>query len=360
MKPDKNHITISILKSVFVILSLCLFVWFLYAIRQVIIYIAIGAVISLMGRPMVKIFEKMKLPNLISVILTMALIVILAIFIILMFVPLISDQAYNLSLLDTKELEKNISNWFLQLDKFLSQYGIEIVKELKKIDLLSSLNLKNIPNVLNSIFSILGDAIIGIFSVLYIAFFFLLDSRIMTKPLYSVVPDKYKSKLRNALITIRTLLSRYFIGLLFQITIMFVFYVIILLIFNVDNLLIIAFLCALLNIIPYVGPLIGCFVMISLTMIGMIGMDFTSEVLPTAIYVFLSYLGVQLWDNFINQPLIFSKSVKSHPLEIFLIILVFGILFGIMGIIVAIPLYTAIRVIFKEFLNEFKWVKMLH
>ena len=359
MKSDKNYIAEGILKAVFVLFSLGLLVWFLYAILDVIIYLTIGGVVSLMGRPIVKLFERIKLPNLISVILTIILIIILVVFVILMFVPLISDQAQNLSLLDTKGLEKNISNWVLQLDKLLSRYGIEIVKELNESGFLSSFDLKFIPNTLNSIFGILGNAIIGVFSVLFITFFFLLDNSAMTKPFYAVIPDKHESQLRKALIKIRTLLSRYFLGLLLQITILFVFYTLILLIFGVDNLLIIAFLCALLNIIPYVGPLIGGVVMISLTMIGMIGMDFNSEVLPTALYVFLSYLGVQLWDNFVNQPLIFSKSVQSHPLEIFLVILIFGTLFGIMGMIVAVPLHTAIKVILKEFFNEFKWVKML-
>ena len=181
----------------------------------------------------------------------------------------------------------------------------------------------------------------------------------MKKQFYAVIPDKYESRLINALIKIRVLLSRYFLGLLLQISVLFVFYVLILLIFGIDNLLIIAFLCALLNIIPYLGPLIGLIVMVSLTMIGMIGMDFHSEVLPTALYVLISYLGVQLWDNFVNQPLIFSKSVKSHPLEIFLVILIFGTLFGIIGMIVAVPIQTAIKVIIKEFFNEFKLTKIL-
>ena len=64
-------------------------------------------------------------------------------------------------------------------------------------------------------------------------------------------------------------------------------------------------------------------------------------------------------DNFISQPVIFSKSVKSHPLEIFLVILIAGILFGVIGLIVAVPAYTAIKVILKEFLSENKVVKKL-
>jgi predicted PurR-regulated permease PerM len=65
----------------------------------------------------------------------------------------------------------------------------------------------------------------------------------------------------------------------------------------------------------------------------------------------------QLVDNFLSQPLIFSKSVKSHPLEIFLIILCGGLLWGVTGMVVAIPLYTAIKVVLKVFFTENSQIK---
>ena len=64
-------------------------------------------------------------------------------------------------------------------------------------------------------------------------------------------------------------------------------------------------------------------------------------------------------DNFFSQPYIFSNSVKSHPLEIFLIILVGGILFGIAGMILAIPTYTVLKVFLKVFFNDNKLIKKL-
>ena len=71
------------------------------------------------------------------------------------------------------------------------------------------------------------------------------------------------------------------------------------------------------------------------------------------------YLMAQLIDNFISQPLIFSKTTKSHPLEIFLIIIIGGLLYGVVGMITAGPLYTALKVILKEFLSENKIVKSI-
>ena len=90
-----------------------------------------------------------------------------------------------------------------------------------------------------------------------------------------------------------------------------------------------------------------------------LGLDFQSEILPKSIYVLIGYIFAQLIDNFVSQPVIFSKSVKSHPLEIFLTIIIGGILFGVSGMILAVPTYTALKVILKAFLADNKIVKSL-
>jgi len=122
---------------------------------------------------------------------------------------------------------------------------------------------------------------------------------------------------------------------------------------------VIAFLCALLNLIPYIGPLIGAFLMVVLTMSSNLGASFSEVILPKTTYVMIGFMIGQLVDNFFSQPFIFSKSVKSHPLEIFLVIIIGGLLFGVIGMITAVPSYTALKVIMKEFLSENKIVKEL-
>ena len=136
--------------------------------------------------------------------------------------------------------------------------------------------------------------------------------------------------------------------------ILFVIYTIVLLIFGIENAIVIAFLCALINLVPYVGPLVSGILMILLTMSSNLGEDFSEIILPKTTYVMLGFIFAQLVDNFFSQPFIFSKSVKSHPLEIFLVIIIAGLLFGIVGMIVAVPSYTAIKVILKEFLEILK------
>ncbi|QOD60722.1 AI-2E family transporter [Polaribacter haliotis] len=347
-----------ILRALGVLLGIFLLGYFLYTIQSVIVYIIIAGVISLIARPIILLLRrKLKFPNTLSVVTTMVLFLGIITGIIILFIPLITEQGKSLSLLQSDELQANIQNIFNQITAYFSSKGIDVLGELKSIDFTSQ--FKEIPNLLNSVLGTLGSLSVGLFSVLFISFFFMKDSRLLKNGVMTIIPNKTEGRFSKSLETINDLLSRYFIGLILQITILFVLYTIILLIFGIDNAVVIAFLCALLNLIPYVGPMIGAVIMFILSMTSNIGLDFQNDILPTTIYVMIGYFIAQIIDNFVSQPVIFSKTTKSHPLEIFLIIIIGGLLFGIVGMITAVPLYTALKVILKEFLSENKIVKSL-
>ena len=120
---------------------------------------------------------------------------------------------------------------------------------------------------------------------------------------------------------------------------------------GVNNLLAIAFICAILNIIPYLGPLISIFLMLVLSFTTNLELFVVSDFINDSIYLILGFIIIQLIDNILLQPLIFSSSVKSHPLEIFLVIIFSGFLFGILGLIIAIPTYTFLKVIINNFID---------
>ena len=357
---NSNTITNGILKAVAVILGITVLLFFLYKIQSVIIYIAIAGVISLVCRPISLFLERrLKFRNTLAVIVSMLFLVGVFIGLGMLFIPLLIEQGHNLSLLNINELRNNIAYLYSEIVHYFDMNNINIEQSIKQSNLLSGIDYSLIPNLLNSIISSLGSFSIGLFSVLFISFFFLKDSQLLENGILIFMPESKETGWKNSSVKIKDLLSRYFVGLIFQIFIIFIIYTIGLLIVGVENAVVIAFLCALLNLIPYVGPLIGAFLMLALTMTSNLGASFSDVILPKAIWVFVVFVIGQLVDNFFSQPFIFSKSVKSHPLEIFLVILITGILFGVIGLIVAIPAYTALKVILKEFLSENKIVKKL-
>jgi len=357
---NSNTITNGILKAIAIIAGVLSLFYFFYKIQSVIAYIAISIVLALIGSPIIRFLKRrLKFPNSVAVITTMLLFLGILTGIISMFIPLIIKQGENLSLLNIAQLQTNIEQLLIQTNDYFLSLNIDILNELKNADLFKLKNVKAIPDLLNAVIGTIGNLSVGLFSVIFITFFLMKDTHLIENSLIALVYDKSEQKLLNSLISINHLLSRYFIGLVLQILILFTIYFIVLAIFGVENAIVISFLCALLNLIPYVGPLVGGFLLMFLTMSSNLGQDFQTEILPTTIYVMIGYLVAQLIDNFISQPVIFSKSVKSHPLEIFLVIIIGGILFGITGMIVAVPTYTAIKVILKEFLADNKIVKSL-
>lgn len=357
---NSNTITNGILKALAIVVGIFLLLFFLYKIQSVLVYFTIAAVLSLIGRPIVRFLKKkLKFNNTIAVVVTMLILIGLFVGLVLMFIPLIVEQGRNLSLLNIDQLQSNIENLYLQVSEYFALNNIDVAQSIEDSKLLTKIDYSVIPNILNSIISGFGSFSIGIFSVLFIAFFLLKDSHLLQQGILILVPDSKETRSKKSFEKIKDLLSRYFIGLIFQILILFVIYTIVLLVFGIKNAIVIAFLCALLNLIPYVGPLIGGFLMLILTMSSNLGESFSDVILPKTIYVMIGFVFGQLVDNFFSQPFIFSKSVKSHPLEIFLIIIIAGLLFGVVGMIVAIPTYTALKVILKEFLSENKIVKQL-
>ncbi|WP_194767674.1 AI-2E family transporter [Tamlana sp. I1] len=349
-----------ILKAVVTIVSVTLLLYLLYQIRSVIAYVTIAAVTSLICRPMVNFFEKkLKLNDNIASVITLFILLGFMVGLAGLFIPLVVEQGQNLSLLDVNKIEGNVEQIYNHFILNFNLHQEEVSETFKGAKFLEKLDFSFIPQVLNSLISGLGSFSIAVFSILFICFFFLKDRKLLENTLLIFVPERSEKHFKNSSEKIKSLLSRYFVGLIFQISILFIIYTIGLLIIGVENAIVIAFLCALLNLIPYIGPLISVLLMIILTLTSNIGQSFTMVVLPKTTWVFIVFIIGQLIDNFVSQPVIFSKSVKSHPLEIFLVILITGVLFGVIGLIIAIPAYTSIKVILKEYLSENKIVKRI-
>jgi predicted PurR-regulated permease PerM len=346
-----------IVRAVLTLAAIFVLLLFLYKIQTVIIYLFVALILSMIASPIVFFLKrKLKFPHVVAVIVTLLFLLSLLAGFIMMFVPLIVTQSENLSLLDTAKLETDVMGMVHQVNDY---FGIDTQKMIKESNLTSKLNFNFIPVFLNSLLGILSGFGMGLASVMFITFFFLKDRKLFFNGARKMLPDEHEDKILNSLRKINYLLSRYFIGLIVQMTVLFILYLSVLLIFGVKNAFIIAFITALLNIIPYIGPVIATVLVIILTLLGNIGPETQGEMLSTTLYVVIGYSVAQFIDNNVSSPLIFSNSVNSHPLEIFIVILISGFVFGVLGMIIAIPFYTVIKVIAKEFFPKNPVVKAL-
>ena len=357
---EAKNISQGIINAILKLGLISLGIFLLMELKVLLIYLVVAAIISLIGRPIVLFLkDKLKFNNLLAASFSLLVLVGVLFGIISLFIPLVIQQGENLSLLSVDELEYKLEKLMNEISLFFNLDPTNIAQYSSLKNIINTDNLGAIPEFLNHLLSILGSFTIGLFSVTFISFFLLKDSHILENTILVFVNDKSEGRLKKSFEKIKNLLSRYFLGLLLQISILLIMYSIILLIFGIKNAIVIAFLCALLNLIPYIGPLIGAVLMMFLTMTSNVEADFSAVILPKTVYVMIGFFIGQLIDNFFSQPFIFSNSVKSHPLEIFIVIISGGTLMGTTGMIVAIPLYTALKVIFKTFMSENKIVRSL-
>lgn len=355
-----NTIAYGLVKAVGILSLIALVIYLLYLIKAVLIYLLVALVLTLLGSPLMRFLKrKLKFPNTLAAVSVLLLFILIMAGFIMMFVPLVISQGQNLAVLNASQIEQNLVTLYNQFLAFLESHKIDSQKLITQSDISSSLSFAFIPTFFNSLLGILGNLGMALASILFITFFFLKDRNLFVRGARKLLPDSHEEKILHSLDKINHLLSRYFIGLLLQLGVIFVLYMIVLFIFGVENAVVIAFLCAILNIIPYVGPLLASIIAAVLTMLNNLGADFSSEILPTTLYVLIGFSIVQMIDNNFSSPLIFSNSVKSHPLEIFLVILIAGFLSGILGMIVAVPVYTMLKVVGKEFFPEYTMVKLL-
>ncbi|MGJ8594099.1 MAG: AI-2E family transporter [Aquaticitalea sp.] len=348
------------LKTLGVVAAVILLIYILYKIQSLILFAFIAGVISLICRPLVSILKnRLKFGNTLASVTTLLLVGLFLFSMARIFLPIVLEQSKNISEIDFEIVKQDLNELSIQASEYLGVEKINIVETIKRTDFVKNFNSEFVASFVEIFFQNVGDVVIGLFSVLFISFFLLKDEGMITAAVTSFAERGNERRSILVLNKVKELLSRYFLGLLIQTLIVAMFYLGLLLYVGVENALAIAIICAFLNIVPYLGPLIGGLLMMLVVVSNNLGADFSTELLPLLIKILIGVSAVQLIDNIISQPVIFGRSVRSHPLEIFIAIIIGGLLFNIGGMILAVPVYTTIKVISKEFLSEYKIVKYL-
>jgi predicted PurR-regulated permease PerM len=201
---------------------------------------------------------------------------------------------------------------------------------------------------------------VATFAISFITFFFLKEEKLFNQAVMFAFPQRYEEQVKRALSSIHRLLVRYFIGIFSDILCMMLMLTLGLTFiagFSWHQAMFIGLLAGVLNMIPYVGPLVGYALGTVICLVTAVNDGV--PLLPFLLKMLAVFVTAQVVDASMLQPFIYSNSIKAHPLEIFLIILVAGSLGGILGMLIAIPTYTVLRVFAKEFFNNFRLVQKL-
>ena len=339
--------------------------------KNVLVYIIVAFVVSLIGQPVMRLLRKIRIrgksaPDGLLAILTIVLILGTLILVVTQVIPVVTGIVRDAAVLNSVTADGNpldrVNDWIVSLFPGLGPDFNIITILMDKLREVT--NLSNVTSVISSVTSFVTSLVVGLFSVVFISFFFVRDETLFRKIVSALVPDRMEGKLAKSLGDIEGLLSRYFVGLLVEMTgVALLDFLGLWLIAQLgfSNALGIAFIAGILNVIPYVGPLIGEAVGVVLAVILKYGtgVGLGVNIWVFALIVLAIMLTTQLVDNFVYQPLIYSTSIKASPLEIFIVILLAGHIGGVVGMLVAIPAYTVVRVIASRFFPDLKLVKRL-
>jgi len=278
-------------------------------------------------------------------------------------VPLLVRQASNLASVDYGKIAVALNEPFQNVLQWLAEKGLHPPQQSLESILTETFQGYFNPGMIGSFFSgfitAAGNIAIALFAVVFIAFFFLKEENLLVGFIAALLPARYENQVHNAVHETSRMLGRYFSAIAIQISAITLYVAFWLSMLGVQNAILIALFAALMNVIPYIGPLIGGLVGIALTITSSLDLEFYNQMLPLLGKVFLVFWSVQLLDNYLIQPYLFSASVMAHPLEIFIVTLMGAQLGGIAGMVLAIPGYTVLRVIAREFLSRYRIVQKM-
>lgn len=359
-------------RYVLVAAAMALVAFLAWYFSSVLVYIVISVVISLLGKPLVRYLRQLKFGRFVvpaPLAAFVALIAILGILIgfFVFLTPMVVSLFQQIHGLNLDSLVHETTGPLGELDATLKALIPSLPEDFSVVSTVmdtirESVSFSMLSGVLGGAASFLMDFAIGLFSVIFISYFFLLDENTFARMLQALVPDKYEQNISRALDSINNLLVRYFLGISLETILITVLntaglYYIAGLDFSMS--VVLAFISGVVNVIPYVGPLTGGAFG---TVIGFVSQYNQLTDTSMGLY-FLTLVAIfvvtHLVDVFVFQPYIYANSVKAHPLEIFIVILLAANIGGILGMLVAIPSYTVLRVFAAEFLSQFKLVQRL-
>lgn len=340
-----------------------------YFIRGILLYMIIAAILTMVLRPLDKRMERMrirrrKIPRAVRAISLLVLVYVIVFAFISIFIPLIVNEINIISNVDQAQVTKALHEPLAQLQELFANYqqtqpNQVTLEQYTQTYLSQLMNVAEVSTLANGVVAIIGGFLVAFFSISFFTFFFIKDGDVIMHMLLLLIPVSKVKSIRNIIRDTQTMLTKYFTGVLIDVLFVATFVSIGMALLGIQNALIIGIFAGIMNIIPYVGPLIGGAFAIIVGISTNLTLDFYDGMVPLVVKIFFVFVAMNLTDAFLVQPFIFSKRVKAHPLEIFTVILIAGSLAGIGGMVVAVPVYTVLRIILREYLTGSRFVQKL-
>ena len=331
--------------------------WMLWYFAGIVLYLAVGGILAYLLRPLVDRIQGLGLGRVPAILLSFAGLLAAISVTVTSVVPFITRQVQDLSQLITVDTAVYVANLIeAQIQEIapleqgvLEENVRQVAQSLVQGDLVGG---ERIANTVSSVVAVFTNIVYAIVIIPFVTFFLLKDELKIRRNLLHLVPNRYFEVTLSILAKVELSIGRYFRALLVQGTAIAVTASALLWIVGLRGAIAIGIFTGLANTIPYFGPFLG---FLAGTLVGIAQTGDASLVPGVALAMALT----QLADNVLLQPLIFSRAAQTHPLVILLVVLVGAQLGGLVGMLVAIPVTTTVRVIVEQLLWSLRNYRIL-
>jgi putative permease len=336
MKEEKNFFHSRQWKVFLVTMAIAAPMFVLSMFKDLFLILVISFILTFILKPMVDYLENLGAARWVAVLLVFVGLGSIAVLGVALLLPVLSSQISQITAAFEKDrLALMLDDLSLQISHQIPFLKSEAVREQLNTALVSFGNAAG--EALSGVLSTAASLLI----VPFIAFFLLNDYYAMQKSFIRSMSNKYFEMTLNILHKIEDQLSKYIQGTFIESLFVAILYAICYFLLGINYAIVLGLVGGITNIIPFAGPFIGAIpvLLISIVQFGDLSM---------LLWIIIITAAVQQIDQMLIQPAVFSRIMNIHPLTMFIVILIGNEILGVIGMVLAIPMYTIIVVTAKE------------
>ena len=332
------------LKSTVILFGLILLTYALFNLREILVPLSFALMLSILLNPVTFFLQKLKFPRMLAIAVAILLAMILIAGVFYFLFAEISNLSTELPVFKRKFAQLMVK---AQIE-VSQQFGVNLQKQNQYIDEAEN-GMK--PFLANAMGTALGTLTLIILLPVY-SFLFLYYKTLILNFLYDVFAEADAKEVRVVLVQTKGAIQNYMFGLILEGVIVASLNTIALLLLGVKYALLLGFLGALINVLPFIGGIVAVLLPILIATV-------TKDGFQTQIGIIIAYLIIQFIDNHFLIPYIVSSRVKINALISIIIVLLGGALWGISGMFLSIPFIGVLKIIFDRVPELQPWGRLV-
>jgi putative permease len=342
-----KEISDRLIKFIIFSVILTIFIAFLFAISNIVKLVIISALLAYVLDPLASFLESRGISRMFATVTIFGCIFILSAIAYIIFSPVLSEEMKSLQ---TELTPENTSLMISKLENFLvSNLSFLGIKNLHLLSKLQSVTEKMGDWFLTHVIDA-ASVVTSIILIPFIVFFLIKDGRQFKKSFVSILPNRYFEFSLYLFHKLNIQMGNYLRGQILDAAMVGILAILALWLIGVKYFIIIGSIAGIANLVPYFGPIAGVIIatIVSILQTGSFHL---------ALYVIFAFIIIKLLDDSFIQPIVVSKSVHLHPVTVLLAVLIGGKLFGILGMLLSVPVTAFIKVVVYESIINYRRYK---